>query len=445
MAVKQEVSNRIRDLLRDNPRGLNISNMVKSVGINRNTMGKYLDILLISGQVEMHRFGMAKIYTLSRRLPVFSVLSLSSEYVLHVDRNLRVIFLNTPFLDLLGLAEKDVTGKKLDYTSIPAFFEESYPRLLCWINEGLAGVKRRGELVMPAKGLFFSCRVDPAVFFEGQKGVSVIFEDITAKKQDEKRISESEERYRKLVEISPDAIILHRNGIVFYANPAAVSLMGATSADEILGANILDYVQAEYQADVRRTIYDDLSGKQTPAMEVGIFRVDGTPIIIEGRGVRMHVNGEPAIQIVLRDITQRKRTEAALRESEALYRSLAEISQDLIFVIDRDDRVVYVNRTAADFLKTPAGEIIGTQRSANFPKEIAKHQYQHLRQVIETRQPFRCEGTIGEGDAVRWFDHVLLPIQDANGSVTSVLGISRDITQLMVPEERVPGPQEGKS
>jgi PAS domain-containing protein len=159
MAVKQEVSDRIRDLLRDNPRGMNISSMVRAVGINRNTLGKYLDILLISGQVEMHRFGMAKIYTLSRRLPVFSVLSLSSEYVLHVDRNLRTIFLNTPFLDLLGLAEKDVTGKKLDYTSIPAFFEESYPRLLCWINEGLAGVKRRGELVLPAKGLFFSCRV----------------------------------------------------------------------------------------------------------------------------------------------------------------------------------------------------------------------------------------------------------------------------------------------
>ena len=188
MAINREFTERMKDLLKDHPEGLSITDIVKIIPINRNTASRYLDTLLVSGQVEMRHFGMAKLYSLTRRLPVSSVLSLSSEHVMQIDNNLRIIFINTPFLNLLELTEKDVVAKKIDYTRVPAIFGTEYPRLLRWISEGLSGVQRRGEIPLSARNRILSCRVTPVVFPEGQKGVSVLFGDVTARKLDEERI-----------------------------------------------------------------------------------------------------------------------------------------------------------------------------------------------------------------------------------------------------------------
>ena len=79
MVLKKEISLQIKDLLQKNPQGLNITDIVKEVKINRNTAGRYLENLLVSGQVDMRRFGMAKIYMISQRVPLSAVLSVSSE------------------------------------------------------------------------------------------------------------------------------------------------------------------------------------------------------------------------------------------------------------------------------------------------------------------------------------------------------------------------------
>lgn len=84
MGLKKEVSLQIKNLLKEHPQGLIITDIVKKVKINRNTAGRYLENLLVSGQVEMRRFGMAKIYTLSQRVPLSALLSISSELVLHL-------------------------------------------------------------------------------------------------------------------------------------------------------------------------------------------------------------------------------------------------------------------------------------------------------------------------------------------------------------------------
>jgi PAS domain S-box-containing protein len=368
MAISRDITTRIRDLLTDHPEGLSISDIVRILPFNRNTVSRYLDTLLVSGQVEMRHFGMAKIYSLTRRLPVSSVLSISSEYVMQIDNNLRIIFINAPFLELLELTENDVAAKKIDYTKIPAIFDEEYARLLRWISEGLSGVERKGELRLVAKHRFFSCRVTPVVFPGGEKGVSVLCEDITARKRGEERIRESEERYRTLVEISPDAVILHRNGIIIYANPAAVRLMGASRADEIVHQNILDYVQPEYLETVRRNIRNDLKGETTPTVEMEMLRVDGVPITIEGRGVRAFIDGEPAIQVAMRDITERKRTQTALQESESHLRSIIRAAPVGIgLVVSRV--IMEVNDQLCEMTGYTAEDLIGQSARILYPSQ----------------------------------------------------------------------------
>jgi predicted transcriptional regulator len=78
MVLRKEITSLIKDLLKKNPQGLSITEIVGAVNINRNTAGRYLENLLVSGQVDMRRFGMAKIYMLSQRVPLSAVLSISS-------------------------------------------------------------------------------------------------------------------------------------------------------------------------------------------------------------------------------------------------------------------------------------------------------------------------------------------------------------------------------
>jgi PAS domain S-box-containing protein len=401
MAVNRDVTDQIKDLLKGHPEGVSITDIVKVVPVNRNTASRYLDTLLVTGQVEMRHFGMAKLYSLTRRLPVSSVLSLSTEYVIQIDHSLRIIFINAPFLGLLDLSERDVVAKKIDYTRIPAIFDDEYSRLLRWISEGLSGVGRSGEIHLTAKRRTLSCRVTPVVFPDGQKGVSVLFEDITARKLDGERIRESEERYRTLVEISPDAIILHRAGIVIYANPAAIRLFGATRADEILGKNILDYVQPEFQAAVRRNIRYDLKGETTPAMEMQMLRLDGGPITVEGRGVRAFIDGEPAIQVALQDITERKLAETALQKSESHLRSIIRAAPVGIgLVVNRT--ILEANDRLCTITGYPAAELIGKSARILYPTDeefdvVGTDKYSQIAKAgsgsVETRWR-RKDGTI---------------------------------------------------
>ena len=178
------------------------------------------------------------------------------------------------------------------------------------------GKEWAGDILLTIKDLIFFCRVAPTVFDDGRKGVSVLLEDVTGKKRAEMTLQDSEDRYRKLVEISPDAVFLHREGKIIYANPAAFKLLGASHSHEIIGKNVLDFIHPEFHDPVRKNIEKDLEGDISPAIELHMLRVDGTSIIVEGRGVKTNIEGKPAVQVAIRDITERKHAEEALRESE---------------------------------------------------------------------------------------------------------------------------------
>jgi PAS domain S-box-containing protein len=429
MIQKKEIAIQIKDLLKVNPQGLSITDIVKEVRINRNTAGRYLENLLMSGQVEMRHLGMAKIYMLSQRVPLFSVLSISSELVIQLDTNLRIIFANEPFLTLVGTDRKDLMGKNIEYTPVALVFDEAFSAFIENIKEGSTGKEWFGEIELSTKGVILFCRIAPTVFEDGRRGVSVIFEDITQRKKAERKIEESEERYRTLVDISPDAVIIHRDGKIFFMNPAALTLMGASNLDEMIGSDILDFIHPEFRDAIRENIQKDLIGDISPPIELNMVRVDGISIIVEGRGVKTTIEGKPAIQVALRDITERKRAEDALKESEERYRTLAEASNDLIFVIDKDDRVEYVNSYAAAMVNKPANQIVGQPRSSVFPPEVAKNQKKALDRVFKTGVSLRNESPLMFNGRIRWFDHILTPLKDADNYVRSVLGISRDITE----------------
>ncbi|MDD1710187.1 MAG: PAS domain S-box protein, partial [Methanoregulaceae archaeon] len=439
-----------------------------SVHINRNTAGRYLETLLVSGQVELHRFGMAKIYRISQRVPLSAVLSISAEMVVQLDSFLRIIFVNESFCTLAGTDSENLVGKNIEYTPVALVFDELFVKFIERIKEGIAGIEWSGEIEFRSKGIIVSCRIAPTVFDDGRKGVSIILEDITQRKKgewalqeseataralmnsptdtvilmdtrgiildlnetaadkfkkygdnligkladtllpdnvaqsrrkltnqvirkkqlvryederdgrwydtvaypvivggevtriamiarditdrkkSEDALRESEERYRTLVDISPDSVIVHQDGKIRYLNPAALRMFGARDAHELLGKDILEVIHPDYRDTVRRNIEKDLDGKTTPPIELHMIRLDGATVVAEGRGVKTTINGRPAVQVAIRDITERKRVETELRESEEKYRTFIDRANDGICVI-QDGVIKMCNPRLGDY------------------------------------------------------------------------------------------------
>ena len=153
-----------------------------------------------------------------------------------------------------------------------------------------------------------------------------INQDITERKQAEQELRESEARFRTLAESSPLAILVNRNDKVFLANPACARLFGASSPEDLIGKSALDLFDPDSRSLVRERIRVD--SEEVPLVEVRILRLDGTPVDVEATASPFLDQGVKAIQVLLRDITERKQAEQELRErTEDLLRSNTELEK----------------------------------------------------------------------------------------------------------------------
>jgi PAS domain S-box-containing protein len=124
------------------------------------------------------------------------------------------------------------------------------------------------------------------------------------------------ERHRRLVESSPDGILIVEDERVTFVNPAAVHLFGVNDANQLLGRSLADLFATESHASVREHLLRRQPSETVQSWDVMIVRPDGTVRDISLTGARMDEDGERTVQVIARDITQQKDAERALRESE---------------------------------------------------------------------------------------------------------------------------------
>ncbi len=141
------------------------------------------------------------------------------------------------------------------------------------------------------------------------------------------------------------------------------------------------------------------------------------------------------VERMLESLREREQVEADLRESEERYRTLAETAEDMIFVIDRADRIQYVNAAAARVFGDQPKNIIGKLRAELFPPATAGHQAPNLQRLFETGQPFISESPNIFPGGEYWLNTQLVPMRNPAGEVTAVMGISRDITERKRAED----------
>ena len=155
---------------------------------------------------------------------------------------------------------------------------------------------------------------------------------------------DSEERYRRLVEFSPDGIVIHDGATVIYVNSTARKMTGGAEAEKQTAQSFFSFLHPDFhetvKAHLRKVSEENLPA---PAMEAKIVRHDQTALDVELINIPFVHEGRPAIQTIVRDISARNLAEQALRESEERYRTLVERMPDGIYRSTPDGRFVEVN------------------------------------------------------------------------------------------------------
>ncbi|HEY9692595.1 MAG TPA: PAS domain S-box protein [Oculatellaceae cyanobacterium] len=193
---------------------------------------------------------------------------------------------------------------------------------------------------------WWDSKVSPIKGHDGQvKRLLCISRDITERLQAQKRLIESETRYRTLTDLSPDAILVNLKGQLIYANSVAAQLLGATETNQIIGQSPFDFIEPQYHDFVHEPIKRALQQQPLPAlMEQRWRRLDGLVIDVEVSAGTTTWEGQPAIQVILRDITARKRREANLA-------FLAEIGEDFSRMTTADEIMQAVGAKIGAYLK----------------------------------------------------------------------------------------------
>ena len=137
----------------------------------------------------------------------------------------------------------------------------------------------------------------------------------------------------------------------------------------------------------------------------------------------------------VQDITQRKKDEEILRQSELRYRTLAEASEDMVFIISPKGAIEYLNEYAARQFRQPVAALIGKQMSDFFPSTEKERRWELFQKVFRTGQSDYNENLTNLDGNLRWLGSNLVALRDANGDITSVMGIARDITAKVNSEK----------
>ncbi|MEM8960809.1 MAG: EAL domain-containing protein [Acidobacteriota bacterium] len=214
------------------------------------------------------------------------------------------------------------------------------------------------------------------------------------------RLEASEDRYRSLVAMAPDAVAVHAGGRLVSINPAGVRMLGARRAEDVVDRPVTDFFPPLSRR--RATTFLRRIEKRRRPLELSnlhVLRLDGSVVDVELVGLPFVHDGAPAQQIVVRDVTERRRAESALRKKEERFRSLVQNASDLISIVDAEGTTLFASPSFERILGFTPEERIGRSFFEHVHPEDVSALHDTFRQLLaQPGRPLRMDCRIRHRD-----------------------------------------------
>jgi len=261
--------------------------------------------------------------------------------------------------------------------------------------------------------------------------------DITERKKTEKALKESEERFKTLSTIASEGLMIHENGIIIDANQSFADIFDYSNVEDMIGKNGLETFQ--FTPETKPILYDHFERNSPATFDVEVVKLDGRIIPVETRGIEIDYMGRKVRLVYMRDITERKQAEKALKESEERYRKLIEAIPDMIMVSDLKRNIIFANEAFEKITGITPNYFENTANNkAHIHPDDIKRVQDAVKELLAGNNnytPTVENRFIDAWGNTHWFSGIVAKIQ-LNGHLV-LQTISRDITEKKKIEEEL--------
>jgi two-component system sensor histidine kinase/response regulator len=380
----------------------------------------------------------AHLIALLEALPISASMASTSDMV--------VRYANEAWLRLLGFSASDeVVGRTVESFVAPECLEKARSALAHGKKTGSYAHRDRRYQLIRADGTLVDVEIAGApAMLGGSPAVVSLVTDVSDEEQARRSLEESERGYRTLIENAADAMIVHRDESILYANPAGLALYGATRAEEVVGRPIWDFIAPDSRPMSIERVREITSESTTlPRVRVDLVDIQGRSHAAEAHDVRIPYGGGTAILTTLRDLGPAEDAEKALDESRRLLQRILDTTTNLVYIYDLvEHRNVYANRELTQYLGYTPEQVraLGSGLFARIlhPDDatlVAKHHA--LCAAAADGETLEVEYRMQHADGCwRWLYSRDVPFaRDESGAATQILGVCSDITERKLAEE----------
>lgn len=355
-----------------------------------------------------------------------------SDALVAMDDDLRITFWNNAAKEVIGIDSHDAIGRSaLDLVpeirdshfggELKAARESRYMRTTTW------------EISRAGRRRSFDVRIYP-----GEEGLLVVARDTTDTRAAARMLEESEDRYKSLVESLPDAIIVFSIDRIVYANPAAVRIYGGDDESDLVGKRIFDLIPPEYAAETADRIRKMHEVENPlPSRIMKVYTKSGDTLDMEVSSTPITYSGKMAVQTVLRDVTERRKTEQRMRVHQNELKTILDSVPAMIVYQDREGRLISANKSFVETTGIDEGQWRGKTVEEALPG-LGEIFSSRNKEVLRTRRsqigvliPFQAAA------GVRWARTDKMPYVDEVGEVVGVITVAEDITDQLEVERRL--------
>ncbi len=407
----------------------------KEVVINR---GKRLgnDVLIVTARDITNRKNNENTIKKSQE-KLNNIFNLANSGIILADLDGNFLEFNDWWLKMTGYSREEFSNVKNFGVTHPDDIEKSK----MWLNKIYSGEIEKYQLVKRY------VRKDKSIFW-GESSVSAIKDknnqitstigivtDITERKLAEELLRESEEKYRGLVENSPDGIVIYVNDKIAYVNGEALRIIKVQNQEEIIGKSVLDFVHPDsLESVIQRMKEVIMDPHASHIVEEKLKSFTGEIVYAELKAIPTVFEHQNAVQVIIHDITERKRTQDKIKQlSQAV-----EQSPVAIVITNTLGNIEYVNTKFIETTGYSIDEIIGKNPRILKSGHTSINEYIQLWQTINSGNEWFGEFHNKKKDGtLYWESASISPILNEKGIITHFIAIKEDITERKIIEKQL--------